>query len=167
MSTTTLQQPIFVAAFADPVEARQCIEELRGAGYTDAEIGIVAPDHFELDREEVAEHSMVAEGSVFGAFAGASIGSIWGIAMAAGLLPVIGPIVAGGILASVVVTAATGAALGGLAGGLVGLGIPEDEAAHYEQKLHEGQVLITIRPQDRAEKALQILKRHHAGIETA
>jgi hypothetical protein len=167
MSINTLQQPILVAAFADPVEARQCIEDLRRAGYTDTEIGVVAPDHFELDREEIAEHSMVAEGSVFGAFAGASIGSIWGIAMAAGLLPVIGPIMAGGMLASVVVTAATGAALGGLAGGLVGLGVPEEEAARYEQKLHEGQVLITIRPQSRVEEALQILERHHAGVETA
>jgi hypothetical protein len=165
MTTNAAPQEIFVAAFADPLEARQCMEDLRAAGYTETELGIVAPDHFELDREEIAEHSMVAEGSVFGAFAGAGLGSLWGIAMATGLLPVIGPIVAGGILASLVVTAATGAALGSLAGALVGLGVPEEEAARYEQKLHEGHVLITVKPRNRGQEALQILARHHASVE--
>ena len=42
------------------------IEDLRAAGFSEEEIGLVAPDE-ELDREEVAQHSMVAEGSVVGA----------------------------------------------------------------------------------------------------
>jgi hypothetical protein len=167
MATNGLQSEVVVAAFADPLEARQCLEDLRSAGFSDDEIGMVAPQRLEIDREDVIEHSMVAEGSVVGAFAGAGLGSLWGAAMAAGLMPVIGPIVAGGLLASVVVTAATGAALGSLAGALVGLGVPEEEAAHYEQKVHEGHVVITVKPHGRGGEALAILERHHASVDTA
>jgi hypothetical protein len=167
MATDALQSEVVVAAFADPLEARQCLEDLRAAGFSDEEIGVVAPQDLNLDREEIAEHSMVAEGSVVGAFAGAGLGSLWGVAMAAGWLPVIGPIVAGGVLASIVVTACTGAALGSLAGALVGLGVPEEEAVRYEQKVHEGHVVITVKPHQRSADARAILERHHASVETA
>jgi hypothetical protein len=156
---------VIVAVFADPLEAGQCVDELRQSGFGKDQIGVVAPHTIELDRELVAEHSRVAEGSVVGAMAGAGLGSMWGIAMAAGLLPVIGPIVAGGLLASVVVTAATGAALGSLTGALVGLGVPETEASLYEEKLHEGNVVVTIKPGARRTEALAILERHNASLE--
>jgi hypothetical protein len=162
--TSDITSDVVVAAFADPFEARECVEDLRRGGFSRDEIGVVAPKNLALDREEVAEHSRCAEGSLVGAFAGASLGSLWGVGMAAGLLPVIGPIVAGGLLASVVVTAATGAALGGLTGALVGLGVPEEEASHYEQKLHEGHVVVTVKANGRREQALAILERHHASL---
>jgi hypothetical protein len=164
MTSVPAQSEIVVAAFADPLEARQCVEDLRLAGFCEDEIGLVAPDDDNLDREEIAEHSMVAEGSVVGAVAGAGLGSLWGIAIAAGFLPV-GPIIAGGLLASLVVTAATGAALGSLAGALVGLGVPEEEAAHYEQKLHEGHVVITVKADGRSNRARAILQRHNASVQ--
>jgi hypothetical protein len=165
MATDILNREVVVGAFADPVEARQCVEDLRGAGFSNDEIGVVAPSHLDLDREEIAEHLMVAEGSVVGAVAGAGLGSLWGAAMIAELLPVIGPIVAGGLVASVLVTAATGAALGSLAGALVGLGVPEVEAAHYEQKLHEGHVVVTVQPHGRSDRALAIFEQHHASLQ--
>jgi hypothetical protein len=163
MASQSQKPAVVVAAFADPLEARECVEDLRAAGFSEEEIGLVAPDE-ELDREEVAEHSMVAEGSVVGAVAGASLGSLWGVAIAVGFLPM-GPIIAGGLLASLLVTAATGAALGSLAGALVGLGVPEEEAAHYEQKLHEGHVVITVKAQRRSDQALAILQRHNASVQ--
>jgi uncharacterized membrane protein len=163
MTSELAQSEIVVAAFADPHEARQCVEDLRLAGFSEDEIGLVAPDD-DLDREEIAEHSMVAEGSVVGAVAGAGLGSLWGIAIAVGFLPM-GPIIAGGLLASLVVTAATGAALGSLAGALVGLGVPEEEAAHYEQKLHEGHVVVTVKAQGRSDQARRILQRHNASVQ--
>jgi hypothetical protein len=163
MTSQSSQPEVVVAAFADPVEARQCVEDLRLAGFSEEEIGLVAPED-ELDREEVAEHSMVAEGSVVGAVAGAGLGSLWGVAIAVGFLPM-GPIIAGGLLASLLVTAATGAALGSLAGALVGLGVPEAEAAHFEQKLHEGHVVVTVKAQDRGDQALAIFQRHNASVQ--
>jgi hypothetical protein len=160
---TEVADGVLVAAFADPLEARQCVEDLRRAGFAENEIGVVAPKHLELDREEIAAHSRVAEDSVVGAFAGAGLG----IAVGAGLLPVIGPIIAGGLLASLVVTACTGAALGGLTGALVGLGVPEEEASLYEQKLHEGHVVVTVKALGRGPQALAILERHNASVRAA
>jgi hypothetical protein len=81
------ESEVIVAVFADPLEARECIEDLHRAGYADGEIGIAAPRDQALDRELVIEHSRVAEGSVAGAVTGAGLGTLWGIAMAAGLLP--------------------------------------------------------------------------------
>jgi hypothetical protein len=63
-----------------------------------------------------------------------------------------------------VVTAATGAALGGLAGALVGLGVPEEEAAEYEQLLHEGHLILTLKPHGDPAEVLAILRRHDASI---
>jgi hypothetical protein len=163
MTSESSQTEVVVAAFADPLEARGCIEDLRAAGFLEEEIGLVAPTD-DLDREEVAEHSMVAEGSVVGAMAGAGLGSLWGMAIAAGFLPM-GPIIAGGLLASLLVTAATGAALGSLAGALVGLGVPEEQAAHFEQKLHEGHVVVTVKAHGRSAQALRILQRHNASVQ--
>jgi hypothetical protein len=163
MSHDDSQPDVFVAAFADPLEARECVSDLRAAGFSQDEIGLVTPDH-ELDREEVAEHSMVAEGSVAGAVAGAGLGSLWGLAVAVEFLPM-GPIIAGGLLASLLVTAATGAALGSLAGALVGIGVPEDEAFSYTQNLHEGHVVVTVKTHGRTSPALAILNRHHAAVQ--
>jgi uncharacterized membrane protein len=39
--------------------------------------------------------------------------------------------------------AAIGAAVGGVTGAFVGLGIPEFEAKQYEEKLREGNILIS------------------------
>ncbi len=158
---------VLVAAFADPLEATECLQELRTAGFAENEIGVVAPDNLALDREEIAEHSRVAEGSVVGAVAGASLGGLWCAAMAVELMPVIGIFVAGGLLGSAVVTAATGAALGGLAGALVGLGVPEEKATHFQQKLHDGHVVITVRPREHKGRALTILERHHGSLQPA
>ncbi len=165
MATDPSHRDVIVAAFADPLEAKETVEQLRAAGFAEQQIGVVAPHDPDLDREEVAEQSMVAEGSMAGAVAGAGLGSLWGVAMAAGLLPIIGPVVAGGLLASLVVTAATGAALGGLAGALAGLGVPEERAAHYEQKLHEGHVVITVQHQGRMPEALSIFQRNNGSVE--
>ena len=40
--------------------------------------------------------------------------------------------------------AALGAATGGVVGGLIGLGIPEIEAKRYEQRLKQGNYLISV-----------------------
>ncbi len=40
--------------------------------------------------------------------------------------------------------AAAGAAAGGIAGGLIGLGIPELEAKRFENRIAEGNILISV-----------------------
>lgn len=135
---------VVIAVFGDHEHARLALKELHERGLHDEHVGFVVRGDQRLDRELVARDCRIAEASVTGALAGASLGGLWGVAMATGLLPVIGPVIAGGLLASVVVTAATGAAVGGLSGALVGLGIPEHEAALFEEELEQGNVVLTV-----------------------
>jgi hypothetical protein len=115
-------------------------------------------DDVEMAAEAAHE---AAEGAVGGALAGAGIGGLIGAATAL-LLPGIGPILAGGILASAIGGAAIGAAAGGVLGALVEMGIPEEEARHYEREFHAGRALVTVNEPGRSHEALEILRRHGA-----
>ena len=42
MPPNALQSEVVVAAFADPLEARRCLDDLRSAGFSGDEIGEVA-----------------------------------------------------------------------------------------------------------------------------
>ncbi|MBB6244877.1 polysaccharide deacetylase family protein [Rhodanobacter sp. MP1X3] len=48
--------------------------------------------------------------------------------------------------------AAIGTAAGGIVGALVGLGIPEFEAKRYDAKIREGNILISVHTEDRAQR---------------
>ena len=44
--------------------------------------------------------------------------------------------------------AGVGAAVGGISGALIGLGIPEYEAKQYEEKIKQGNILISVHSED-------------------
>src|SRR5213079_1337536 len=89
-----------------------------------------------------------------GAAVGGVLGGITGLLVGIGALaiPGIGPVIAGGALASAfgiaggtaVAGAGIGAAAGGIVGALVGMGIPEEEARHFESGFRTGGVLVTV-----------------------
>jgi hypothetical protein len=60
--------------------------------------------------------------------------------------------------------AAIGSAVGGLLGALIGMGIPEYEAKRYEGKLRDGNILISVHSENRAEtdRAEKVLMRANA-----
>jgi hypothetical protein len=63
--------------------------------------------------------------------------------------------------------AALGAGVGAIAGALAGLGIPEDDARHYEQAVRGGQTLVAVRAQTRwLDEAERILRRFEARAVT-
>jgi hypothetical protein len=97
-----------------------------------------------------------------GAAAGAAAGTGLGLAVAAGLIPGIGQVVVGGVFAAILASLGTGAVVGGLVGALVGLGIPEHEAAYYETEFKTGRTILTVRADDRAAAAWDVLARHGA-----
>lgn len=92
------------------------------------------------------------EGAAKGALVGGVIGAIAGLATFAGVLPIIGPLFAAGPLASALgLTGAlgsaaagglTGAAAGGLVGALVNLGVSEEHAQQYEDRVRAGNILV-------------------------
>ena len=63
-------------------------------------------------------------------------------------VPGVGPFVAAGPILAALSGAGLGGAVGGIAGALVGMGIPEVEAKHYEGKVREGNILISVHVED-------------------
>ncbi len=90
------------------------------------------------------------EGAKKGAVTGGTIGGVTGLLVGLGALaiPGVGPVMMAGAAATAIATAlsggAIGAAAGGLAGGLVGLGIPEDRAKAYGDRVGQGDYLFMI-----------------------
>jgi len=156
------ERNVIVGVFDDRNQAQQAVNELKRAGFRDDQIGVAARDEGRTVRHGDEEGSYAEEGAVTGVAAGAGIGGLWALGIAAGALPAIGPVIAGGVLASVLASAAAGAAVGGLAGALIGLGIPEDEAGYYEDEFKAGRTIVTVKTDGRFNDANDILRRFGA-----
>jgi hypothetical protein len=76
----------------------------------------------------------------------------------------VGPIIAGGTLASTLAGAGIGAAAGGLIGALVGMGIPEEDARHFDAGFRAGGTLVTVKAGSRAEEARECLYESGADL---
>lgn len=95
------------------------------------------------------------EGAGRGAAWGGALGGAAGLAIAAGAIPAIGPILAAGplvaalglgagALGTAAAGAVTGAAAGGIIGALVSWGVDEEQAQHYEDRVHAGDILLAV-----------------------
>jgi hypothetical protein len=154
-----------VGVFRDRDAARSAVTELRRLGFPEDQIGVISrdPSVSEVSGETATgtvDESKWEEGAATGVAAGAGVGALWALGIAAGVLPAVGPIIAGGLLASVLASAAGGAAIAGIAGALIGLGIPEEEARYYEGELTSGRTLVTVRAPGRVEEAEEVLRGH-------
>ena len=106
-----------------------------------------------------------AEGAGKGAAIGGTIGALAGIATVAGVIPVIGPLFAAGPLAAALgltgaigTTAAgavTGAAAGGVIGALANLGVGQEKAQHYSDRVSEGDILVAVHTESDARSILE------------
>jgi hypothetical protein len=159
--------------FPDRRNADRAVDDLKQAGFTDAQIGVVMRDSVEGQRKgDHAKETHAAEGALTGALGGGVLGGVAGYLVAIGALtiPGIGAVLAGGALAEALgvvagtaaVGAGVGAAAGGLVGVLVGMGIPEKEARHFERGLGAKDVLVTVKAGDRIMEALAIMEMNEA-----
>lgn len=150
---TFTQHKRAVGIFATIEEAVIALTELKAAGFPMEKVSIVAKD--ELGAEDIAGASVkssnrVEEGAEVGALTGGTLGTLTGLLVGLGALaiPGIGPILLGGAVATALATTlagtAIGTAAGGLFGGLVGLGIPEDRAQFYHDRVSLGEYLAIV-----------------------
>ena len=142
-----------VAAFATRDEAERAVDNLRAAGFADADIGWAMQGE---ERPEGTEDA--AKAATAGAVTGGVLGGV-GAAAAMALIPGVGPFIAGGALATVLITAGAGAVAGGLIGGLAGMGVDKDEAEHYDREFQAGRAVVTVKAGDRYSEASDILDR--------
>ncbi|MBX9967621.1 general stress protein [Priestia aryabhattai] len=133
-----------VGVYETEQEAIHAVESLKKEGYGSEEISIIGKH--KKTKKVQKETNTKAEGAATGALTGGTLGSLTGILAGAGALaiPGIGPIVAAGPIVATLTGAAAGASVGGLSGILVGMGIPKQQAEHYNDSVKEGSLLVLV-----------------------
>lgn len=184
---------IVVGLFMEPVQAEEAIRDLKDAGFTDDQIGVIsrdrkgrasqpsgssaqpsgssaqqadaAPNENEEEVGKILEDTAggMAEGASIGAITGGVIGGLVGL-VGSLLVPGLGPVVVGGVLASTLLGMGLGAATGGLIGALVGMGVPEDEARYFDAGFRKGGTLVTVNAGDRTPEAVSTMQRCGADL---
>ena len=163
---------VIAALFEDREGAEAAINDLKDAGFSPDQVGVAMRDTSQQSELVEDTGTSAAKGATTGALGGGALGGLVGLLVGVGALaiPGIGPVLAGGALATAfglgggtaVAGAGIGALAGGLVGALVGMGIPEEEARHFEAGFQAGGVLLTVNAGDRAMEALAIMERHGA-----
>src|SRR5215207_6298153 len=139
-----------IGLFNSRSAAESAVHQLVNYGINRDHISIVARDTKDEDTRNLKTDDDTS-GAAKGAGIGAALGGVGGlIAGIAGLaIPGIGPILAAGPIAAAIGGALGGAGLGAAAGGIIGaltdMGVPEDEARHYEDQVRQGKILVTVR----------------------
>jgi uncharacterized protein (TIGR02271 family) len=172
--------PNIVGLFDSRSEAHSTVQQLVNSGFDREDISLVSQDtdrqsndgktHPGISGSDLAVPNDDTSGALKGAGIGAALGGIGGLlAGIAGLaIPVIGPIVAAGPIAAALTAALGGAGVGAATGGLIGaltdLGVPEDDAKHYQDQVGQGKTLVIVRARDdaSAERAADILDSYGA-----
>ncbi|PSB08215.1 signal transduction histidine kinase (STHK), LytS [Pleurocapsa sp. CCALA 161] len=164
-----------VGLFYSRDEAEAALRALKDDGFDMNRVNVIAKDADQVSQSvgldtAYDEGNNAAEGAGAGASSGAVLGGITGLLVGLGTLaiPGVGPIIVAGEAATAIATtlagAGIGAAAGGIIGGLVGLGIPEDKAKIYSDRVGSGSYLVMVNgTNDDISRAERIL--HNSGIE--
>lgn len=145
-----------VGVFPSRQDAERALQELTDLGFPMESISVIARDvngsDLIPDAAETRDRlgNKADEGARIGAISGGALGGLTGLLVGLGTLaiPGIGPIMLAGSLATAIATtlagAGIGAAAGGLIGSLIGLGIPEERARVYHDRVQQGDYLVII-----------------------
>ncbi|WP_207744361.1 hypothetical protein [Desulfallas sp. Bu1-1] len=147
-----------LGTFPSRDQAEKAVGELRGKGF-DRDISVVARDEGERQKNQFT--TMGTDNVADGTATGGVIGGLAGLAVGAGALaiPGIGPLIAAGPIAGLL----SGAATGGIAGGLIDWGIPQERGKFYEEKVKQGNILVSVRTSaNRINDAADTLRRNGA-----
>lgn len=138
----------FVSAiFDDHSQAEQAVAALRSAGVNDSAISVIARDNGKTTSADGAGEEQTTD-IVGKAALGAGAGALLGIAALA--IPGVGPFIAAGAIAEAAIggAAITGTAVGAAAGGIAGLltnhGVGDDDVTHYQDRLNQGGVFVSV-----------------------
>lgn len=159
-----------VGLFYSRDEAEAALRALKDDGFNMNRVNVIAKNADEVTQSAGVdvgydEGDNAAEGAGAGATTGTVLGGIGGLLVGLGTLaiPGVGPIIVAGEAATTIATtlagAGIGAAAGGIIGGLVGMGIPEDKAKIYSDRVGSGSYLVMVNGSDdditRAERILR------------
>ena len=147
--------------------ANDVVDRLKSAGFSSNDISVMMSDTTGAREFAQENETKAPEGAAVGAGGGAMLGGAlgWLTGIGALAIPGLGPFIAAGPIMAALGGAALGGAVGGVTGALVGLGIPEDEATRYEDRLRGGSAMISVHSENavETERARQIFE--DAGAE--
>ena len=147
-------------------KANRIVDSLTNSGFSANDISVLFPDKSTTHEFSHEKNTKAPESTVTGAATGGVLGGALGLLAGIGALaiPGVGPLIAAGPLLAALSGAAAGATVGGIAGGLIGLGIPEFEAKRYENRLTEGNILISVLTEtgDQVDRAKEVMKNAEA-----
>lgn len=168
----TKQHKRAVGLFYSRDEAESAVRDLKAGGHDMDQVSVIAKDADQVAGHETTEKigNKADEGATTGALTGGTLGGLTGLLVGLGALaiPGIGPIVLAGAEATAIATtlagAGIGAAAGGLIGALIGLGIPEEEAKMYSDRVGRGSFLVMVTGSALdVDRAATIMRQH--GVE--
>ncbi|NJO50905.1 MAG: DUF1269 domain-containing protein [Leptolyngbyaceae cyanobacterium RM2_2_4] len=159
-----------VGVFPDRPTTASALQTLKDSGFSMRQVTILARNAARQEAiagVEIKDQmgNRAGKGTAAGVFGGGLLGGAVGLLAGLGTLVV--PGLSGIVLATEAATAAAttliggaaGAAAGGLVGALIGLGIPEDRARAYSDRVARGDYLVLVRGTEpevrRAEDTLQ------------
>lgn len=150
-----------VGVFLTQSEAEAALQALQQHNFPMNRLSIVTKSTSSPEGEStspvgitVGTGNQADEGAGAGAATGGALGGLTGLLIGLGVIaiPGIGPILLGGAAATALATTlaggAIGAAAGGLIGGLIGLGIPEEQARKYSDRVALGHYLVMVEGAD-------------------
>ncbi|MEH2331862.1 histidine kinase [Nostoc sp.] len=163
-----------VGVFSHRRDVENALHELKKVGFDMDRVSVITQDG---DRDDIAGADVSDrvgdksdDGAKVGAATGGALGGLAGLLVGLGTLaiPGIGPIMLAGAAATTLATTLAGAGIGAVAGSLlgalIGLGIPEERARVYDERVKRGHYLVIIDGTDseilRAEAIL-----NHQGVE--
>lgn len=167
---------VLLGVFEDRERVEDAIADFKSIGLDAKDISIMMKDPGEAEDVASSTGANVAGGAVSGATTGGIIGGIAGLLIGIGAIaiPGIGGLLVGGPIAaalglsgaaaSTATGALTGALAGGIVGALIGLGVPEEDARIYEERIQAGAILLAVpSPEEREEEVREIFEEHGAS----
>ncbi|MEH2334644.1 histidine kinase [Nostoc sp.] len=143
-----------VGVFSNRRDVEHALHELKNTGFDMDRVSVITQDG---DKDDIAGAEVSDrvgdksdEGAKVGAVTGTALGGLTGLLVGLGTLaiPGVGPIMLAGAAATTLATTLTGAGIGAIAGSLlgalVGLGIPEERAKVYDERVRRGHYLVII-----------------------
>jgi hypothetical protein len=163
-----------VGVFSNRRDVEHALHELKKVGFDMDRVSVITQDG---DRDDIAGAEVSDrvgdqsdEGAKVGAVTGGALGGLTGLLVGLGTLaiPGIGPIMLAGAAATTLATTIAGAGIGAVAGSLlgalIGLGIPEERARVYDERVRRGHYLVILDGTD-AEIARAEAILHQQGVE--
>ncbi len=161
-----------VGTFASRGDAEKALYKLRDSSFSMDKVSLLAKNADGKDNIAGADvknergENEAPEGAGIGATTGTVLGGLGGLLVGLEelLIPGIGPFLAAGTIATTLAGAGLGALSGGIIGGLTGMGIPEEDAKVYGDRIDNGYYLIIVDGfEDEIDRAGSVLNGQNIG----